>query len=205
MVLKPVMVVQTGCNREHKAHYFCEMPLDNEVNDKGESLMTRPTKQIILHRVVSMTIAAIVLWSASAYVLYFEARPLVSLDKGRTLVFDPIALIYATSIIVAIAVMSWVPIYIFARQRKLIWRLVLTSISTWAFLSLLLLLIENTSGQMYEQLISYRAFRVLGLDNVFVFMPVVIPIISVLSGAVFAVTVRLQNCRLRQEAMGPKG
>jgi hypothetical protein len=152
-----------------------------------------------------MTIAAIVLWSASAYVLYFEARPLVSLDKGRTLVFDPIALIYATSIIVAIAVMSWVPIYIFARQRKLIWRLVLTSISTWAFLSLLLLLIENTSGQMYEQLISYRAFRVLGLDNVFVFMPVVIPIISLLSGAVFAVTVRLQNFRLSHEAIGHRG
>jgi hypothetical protein len=180
------------------------MPLDNEVKDKGESLMRKPTKQIILHRLVSMTIAAIVLWSASAYVIYFEARPLVSLDKGRTLVFDPIALIYATLIIVAIAVMSWVPIYIFARQRKLIWRLALTSISTWALLSLLLLLIENASGRMYEQLISYRAFRVLGLDNVFVFMPVVIPIISVLSGAVFAVTVGLQNRRLPREAMSPK-
>jgi hypothetical protein len=120
-------------------------------------------------------------------------KPLVSLDKGRTLVFDPIALIEATSFIVAIAIMSWVPICTFAQRMAFKWRVVLTSISTWALLSLLFLLIENASGEVYEHLISYRAIRVFGLGNDLVIMPVVIPIISILSGTVSTAIIRRQK------------
>jgi len=41
-------------------------------------------------------IAVAALWGASALVLYLILKPLVSLDNGRSLVFDPIALVDAT-------------------------------------------------------------------------------------------------------------
>jgi|GEM_PF-4760436 len=155
--------------------------------------MTKFIKSIFMHKLTAASIAAVSLWGASAYVIYFSAEPLVSLDRGKTMVFDLIALVDATSVIVAIAVLPWVPIYFLAQRKTFRWRLLVTAISTWALLSSLFLLIENASGVMHEQLISYRATRVFGDGRDLVFMPLVIPIISALSGVVFAVSVRLYS------------
>jgi hypothetical protein len=155
--------------------------------------MKEITKQSFIQILMTMSIAVVIQWLSSAYLVYFIAKPLISHDNGRSLVFDPIALIDATSVIVVIAIISWVPIYLFAQQKPFIWRLSLTSISTWALLSLCFHVIENASTEMYEWLTVHRAILVLGNCNDLLFMPLVIPFISALSGVAYSTAVACMN------------
>ncbi len=144
---------------------------------------------------VSMCVAVTGFWLSSASVLYLLARPLVSPDNGRSLVFDPLALIEATSILVAAAILCWMPIFVFARRSSEIRQSVLTSISTWILLSISFFLMVYL--MMFKDVIVGRSPEILGYDNYLIFLPIIIPALSILSGLGYFAALRLSHLMTR--------
>jgi hypothetical protein len=141
-------------------------------------------KRIWLRALSAAGIATAFLWVASAYVLYLVVMPLRPSGNGTSMMFDPVALAYATSIIVAIAILSWLPVFLLLRQGPAVHVAILTSVLTFASLGILFLLVENNvlGALRYSDGFYYRAARVLGDGRDMAFLPFVDPLISVLSG-----------------------
>jgi hypothetical protein len=160
--------------------------------------MSRSTKPMKSQMLAALVIVTAVLWGVSALVLYIFVKPLASLNGGRSLEFDPVALAYAASIIVAAAILSWLPVFLLARKRPPVLLAVLTSVSTLALLGALFLLVENVMGSSWlGGGIWGRAGLILADGNGMAFLPVVDPLISISSGiaytAVLWLSIRLSR------------
>ncbi len=141
-----------------------------------------------------LSMGAVALGAGSAYVFYSQARPMVSLDNGRTLVFDPIALVDATLIMMLIGIISWIPVYRFIRRTAFARSATLATVSTWLLSSVLIYWVDNMDGRLPCRCeIAERASRVLSDGQDLLFLPLVIPILSVLSGATYCGALWLSN------------
>jgi len=156
-------------------------------------------RETLLH----MCIAVVALCCGSACVLYEFAQPLVSPDGGRSMVFDPVALGYATFIIVALAILSWLPIVLFLPRRPSVPVAVLISALTFLLLWAVFWLIENVVGPpQSSQGLYARATRILGDGRDMAFLPLVAPLISILSGAFYTCALWLSILLLRNSNSG---
>lgn len=144
-------------------------------------------KRIWLRALSAAGIAIAFLWGASAYVLYLVVMPLRPSGTGSSMVFDPVALAYATSIIVAIAILSWLPVFLLLRKGPAVHVTILTSVLTFASLGILFLLVENNvlGALRFSDGFYNRAARVLGDGRDMAFLPLVDPLVSVLSGIAY--------------------
>jgi hypothetical protein len=123
---------------------------------------------------------AVVLWAATGWLLFVMAKPTRSPDNGRSMVFDPIALLYATSVAVALAVVPWGLVFMLPRGWPAWWVAGIVSFSTWMVLSASMLFLEN---YMQVDAQAFKASEVFGDGKDLIFMPIIIPLISLLSGA----------------------
>ena len=149
--------------------------------------VTRIAKNSSLQTLAAACIAAIVLWGSSMLVLYLFVKPLASPDGGRTLVFDPVALVDAASIVVAVAILSWLPFFLLGPRRPTLLLAALTSVSTMVLLGGLFLVVDNVVGA--DRLgggFFGRASLVLADGSDIVFLPIIDPLVSVCSGAAYS-------------------
>ncbi len=127
-----------------------------------------------------------VLWCGTAFLLYRVVEPIMSPDGGRTFLFDPVALVEATSIIVSVAMLSWVLIrLLIPRMPGLLLALVATA-STWAFLGVPFALIDKLG---VVDVTRFRAAAVMENGDDLAFLPLLIPLISVFSGVAYSVAI----------------
>ena len=149
--------------------------------------MTNNTRLSVRATFVPMVLAVVALWGASACVLYLIVKPFISLDNGRSLVFDPLALIDATSIVVVVVFLSWIPVLSFAPKRPTVVVTSLVCASTLVTLSVIFFVVENVFGpsHMGEGFFA-RASGIFANGSDIVFLPLVVPLVSVLSGIAYS-------------------
>jgi len=153
--------------------------------------MVQETKKLELPTLAILFIMALVLWGAIAYLLFAFVKPEMSLDHGRTYVFDHLALIEATSIMSSIAILSWVPVFIFAWRRSRFLSAALAAASTWVCLGFPFLLIDRYDLFDIQAIQTFRASRVMEDGNDLIFLPLLIPLIAIFSGASYLIAMGL--------------
>jgi hypothetical protein len=136
--------------------------------------------------VAFMCIAIIILWGTYLCVLYIFVKPLISSDNGHSLVFDPVALVATASIIALVAAISWAPIFVFIRRRATLRTAFLAGFATWILLSLLFTVIDRGGPANLPQIIVEKIGPILANGNDLLFLPIVIPIVSILSGVAYS-------------------
>jgi hypothetical protein len=156
--------------------------------------LAKRTERFDLSILAALSIIAVVLWSVTAFFLFGCAKPYTSLDNGRTLVFDPLALVWATSIMTGIAILSWIPVLIFAQRGPRLLSAGLATASTWICLGVPFWLIDRSG---LGDLAAFRASEVMGNGQDMVFLPLVIPLVSFCSGAAYSMAMWL-TIRLKQ-------
>jgi ABC-type uncharacterized transport system YnjBCD permease subunit len=87
------------------------------------------------------------------------------------------------------------PIFVFARRSSEIRQSVLTSISTWILLSISFFLMVYL--MMFKDVIVGRSPEILGYDNYLIFLPIIIPALSILSGLGYFAALRLSHLMTR--------
>jgi hypothetical protein len=130
----------------------------------------------------------VVLWGVTAILPFGIVEPYVSLDNGRTLVFDPLALVEATSIMTCLAILSWIPVFAFAQRRPKLLSAGLVIVLTWICLGVPFWLID---GSGFFNVGTFRATRVMGNGQDMAFLPLVIPATSLFSGAAYSMAMWL--------------
>jgi hypothetical protein len=128
---------------------------------------------------VSMLVPVIGLWAITASVLFVLVSP-YHFPNDQMPVLDSVALVEAASVIVVLAVFSWMPVLILAKRRYGPLLGFVAVALTWISLAVSFRLID---GSAFEQ--GCRACRVLSNGSDIVFMPLIIPVISAFSGGAF--------------------
>lgn len=147
--------------------------------DAMEKISNRPAIRII----ASLCISTMIFWAATASTLRILAEPLAYSQQRNSMVLDSLALVQASSIAAVASFLSWALVVICAGRIALPMAAGLGSIVTWVFLSAGFYSVENLAGvKALSSGILGRATRVLADGNDILFMPLIIPIVAVLSG-----------------------
>jgi hypothetical protein len=136
----------------------------------------------------TLGIAALVLWVSAATLLYRVVAPFHSLNDGKTFVFDSVALGEAMTIIVCVSIASWIPVLMFTPRSPGLLLAFFTALSTWIFAGIPFLLIDKFD--LFD-VTRFRAAEVMEDGNDLAFSPLLIPLISVLSGVLFVAAMRV--------------
>ncbi|MGA2847861.1 MAG: hypothetical protein ABSE46_02610 [Terracidiphilus sp.] len=152
-------------------------------------------------RFAPIMIGVLPLWLAFASTLYVLAKPLSSFDSGRTLVFDSNALWNATTIAVLIALVGWMTAIPLSQRAQTI-APVVAGLSTWLLSSAFFYWIDNMDGRLPCRCeFAARASAILGDGQDLIFLPLVIPALSAISGALFAVVLWLSNRLIKRPCL----
>lgn len=178
----------------HLRRIRCGPPAVFGVENVRRTAEMKPSLVTFRRSLLPVCIAVAAMCCLSACALYEFAQPAVSLDGGKSMAFDPVALAYATFIILAIVILSWVPIFLFLPRKPSVWVAVLTSVLTYLSLGAIFWLVEGVIGQSLSSEGFYaRATRILGDGNDLVFLPLISPLLSAFSGFAYTSALWLSN------------
>ena len=156
----------------------------------------RPTA---LLKVATGALAVGALWVAVFGVLYLLVQPL-TLRDGQ-MVFDPVALLEAASIMVFLAAIPWTPAFLFLRKRPGLLSFGFIALLAWGVMSALFGRLDGTVSMLSIG----RAAEVAADGQDIVFMPVVIPAVSLLSGATYCLALGLFRRLTERDLAEPEG
>jgi hypothetical protein len=144
-------------------------------------------------RSLPIIIGILLLWLIFASALYLLAKPLSSLDSGRTLTFDATALFNATSIATLIALVGWITAIPLSHRAPTTAPFI-AGFSTWLLSSAFFYWIDGMDGHLPCQCeFAARASVILGDGQDLIFLPLVIPVLSAISASLFAVVLWLSH------------
>jgi hypothetical protein len=133
---------------------------------------------------------AAALLAFTAYLLYLIVEPIMPLSGGRTYGFDKLALAEAASILSGGAMVSWTVTFLFVRRSPVPLAAALSIAFTWILLGVPFVLIDRF-GFLTAEVEGLRASEVIANGNDLAFVPLIIPVISLVSGGFYVAALSL--------------
>ena len=150
-------------------------------------------------RCAAIILGILSLWLIFATALYQLTKPLSSIDDGRNLIFDSTALINATCIAVLIAFVGWLTAIPLSQRAPAVAPFA-AGLSTWLLSSGFFYWIDKLDGRLPCRCeFAARAGVLLADGQDLIFLPLVIPILSAVSAAMFAIMLWISTRLMRRQ------